>query len=130
MKLNCGTIQDLYHYSLAMIGETNGMDASGLRSRLDCAESAYGMVANIDGEFEAAFFQNESALRSDYESEKDLILAGCQLRDRVSEWAALHGIDPNKGEANKIKCVVCGQPAMTKATRCYLHTFGHEFGGK
>lgn len=106
MKLNNGHIQDLYHYAIAMIGEENGMDAHTLRQRLDCADSVYSLLTTFDEgqEVDANFFEPAIPLQN-YRHEADLQAAGRMLRDKVSEWAALHGIDAYSGKYNTVKCV-------------------------
>lgn len=122
MKLDNGIIQDIYHHALAMMGEKNGMDAVTLRQRLDSADRIRERLSELEGH-EQYFFASIS-MPSSYEDEQTMVIDGNAIRSKITEWAALKGVDAFSGEPNEIKCVVCGKPAMTKATRCYLHAFG------
>lgn len=124
-KLDGATLQDLFHHSLAMQGEDNCVDAYSLTARCKSASRVRDIIFELEGaeyDFLALVCPADSFRR-----EAELIASGRQLFDKVTEFAALAGIDARSGERNEIKCVVCGKPAMTKATQCYFHAFLKEF---
>lgn len=123
-QLNGGTIQDLFHYALALKGEENGMDANTLHRRLECGESAKNLLTSLDVQSESEYFEPVVPRPDLWNKEQDMLLAGEALWNKVVEWAQFHGINPRTGETTDISCVVCGKPAMTHATRCYFHTYG------
>lgn len=131
MKINnadCGVVQDLFHYSLALMGEENAVDANCLRRRLECGESALRILSLLEVEAEANFFESVIPRPDMWNREADMVAAGKMLNDKVVEWAQFNGIDPRTGTATTISCSICGKPAMTKQTQCYKHFFGHEIG--
>lgn len=127
-NLDCGVIQDLFHYSLAMIGEENAVDANCLRRRLECGESALRILSLLEVQTEAEFFDSVIPRPDSWNRESDMVVAGKALHSKVVEWSQFHGIDARTGNAGKICCSVCGKPAMTHQTQCYKHFFGHEIG--
>jgi len=128
MKLNPAVIQDLFHYSLALKGEENGMDSNSLFSRIQSGEAAKRILSSLELDNEVHFFEMVVLTPEYWNKESDMILAGESLWNKVVEWAQFHGINPRNGETTAIHCTVCGKPAMTRATQCFKHAFGHEVG--
>lgn len=99
--LNAGQIQDLYHYSLAIMGSANGLDANTLKKRVECGESAYRLISGLENDA----FELEAVIPNPdrWSNESDMIQAGKALNERIKEIAMMCLICPRTGEETPLK---------------------------
>lgn len=96
--MNAGLIQDLYHYSLAILGEPNGLDANTLIRRLEKGQSAYDALTTLENIDVANRFSQVIPYPEKWTTELEMKAAGQVLKDAVQEYALFCMVEPYSGE--------------------------------
>jgi len=98
MKLDAGTIQDLHHYALAMMGKDNALDCYSLLARLGAVESALRILTTLDeGEDPDGKWFDLAKENNRIKDEAELVTIGALLMVAVTEWCQENEIDGASG---------------------------------
>ena len=99
MKIDAAVIQDLYHYALAMQGNSDSaFPCETLLERLDASRSVQRTLERLDPEDWQEW--DDVIPRTDrLTSVDDLVHCGQAVQSKVEQWAKKHGVDPRSGES-------------------------------
>ena len=115
MKLDNGSVQDLYHYALAMQGsDESAFPCETLKNKLAACESAALILSNIEGDLENSFFDGVSPDADRFNSDRDLHIASEQLLNRVVEWRNSTGSRPDRQQQSNFLHSLWQASAATK----------------
>ena len=114
-KLDGASLQDLYHYALAMQGNGDStFPCETLVQRLEVTRNANHLIDNLDSSHWQEW--DEVMPRADrMTSTDDLVRVGKELQAKCNKWAVAHGIDPHTGRSidDSNEAVVGATPKRT-----------------
>ena len=98
MKIDAAVIQDLYHYALAMQGNSDSaFPCETLLERLDASRSVQRTLERLDPEYWQEW--DDVIPRTDrITSVDDLVNCGKSVQARAEQWCKRHGVNPSSGE--------------------------------
>ena len=99
MKIDAGIIQDLYHYSLSMQGDSNSaFPCETLCERLAASNNCRRKLEQLDPKYWQEW--DDVIPRTDrITSVDDLVHCGQAVQSKVEQLAKKHGVDPRSGES-------------------------------
>lgn len=98
---DAGHAQDLFHYALAMMGDSSSSFPCGtLKQRLEACEQAAWIIEHLEKPTDWQRWDNRTPRADMMRSETDLKRVGEGLLDEVKKWADENDIDPRTGEKN------------------------------